>query len=313
MKKFFTLIVSALLGFTCVDAQTVTVNKTDGSSVTFKADDITNIVFSPAAETVDTTLLHEFTGYLLVTTQYFQNSYYGDSATIKVYRTSDNKVICKFHDGTWGDGTFDVTMGQGTISGTGAVTMADPRTGKGGTYSATLSGTMTNFNISLPDVMGGTTVNWIYGEVPAAYQIAGNYTGGDSVNVAGLYPYNSKENVTYKVTANTDGTINLVVPEVKYDETVMGDLTLGTYTISNIAYDDTEKAFVKAYKDDNIQFSFICVYKGDTTLNKVYTFDKDICKVVISKDAAGVLTVSNTYQMGAMPFAIYGTFRGKEE
>ena len=92
----------------------------------------------------------------------------------------------------------------------------------------------------------------------------------------------------------------------------MGDLTLGTYTIKNIPYDESQKAFVKAYKDDNIKFHFTCVSNGVTTMDKEYTFDKDVCKVVVSQDAGGRLTVSNAFQMGAMPFVIYGTFKGSK-
>lgn len=142
--------------------------------------------------------------------------------------------------------------------------------------------------------------------------IAGSYTGKDSVNVGKMFPYTSAAEVTYQVTENSDGTVNLLVPEVEYDQTVMGTLYLGSYSIKNIPYDETQKAYVKAYKNDNVVFHFKSVdTNGKTTIDKDYTFDKDVCQVIISKDADGVLTVSNTYQMGSMPFVIYGTFRGK--
>ena len=49
MKKLFTLIAIALMGVANLQAQTVTINKKDGSSVTFETKDIKDIKFVPAA------------------------------------------------------------------------------------------------------------------------------------------------------------------------------------------------------------------------------------------------------------------------
>ena len=116
------------------------------------------------------------------------------------------------------------------------------------------------------------------------------------------------------MTANGDGTINLIVPEVTYKKTMMGNLTLGTYTIKNIPYDENQKAFVKAYKDDNIKFHFIKKNDdGSVISDQEYTVDSKICKVVISKEADGKLKVENTYQLGRMPFPISGSFMGTKQ
>ena len=45
MKKLFTLIAIALMGVANLQAQTVTINKKDGSSVTFETKDIKDIKF----------------------------------------------------------------------------------------------------------------------------------------------------------------------------------------------------------------------------------------------------------------------------
>ena len=142
----------------------------------------------------------------------------------------------------------------------------------------------------------------------------GRYKGADKVNVGGMFPYTSAEEVTYEITDNEDGTINLIVPVVTYAKTLMGKLILGTYTISNIPYNAEEKAFIKAYKKDNIKFRFITKDdSGDTTRDQEYTFDKDACKVVIALSDDGKLTINNTYQMGSMPMVIYGTFVGARQ
>ena len=108
--------------------------------------------------------------------------------------------------------------------------------------------------------------------------------------------------------------ISVIVPEVTYAKTLMGTLILGTYTISNIPYDVEKKAFIKAYKKDNIKFRFITKDdSGNTTKDQEYTFDKDVCKVVIALGDDGKLTINNTYQMGSMPMVIYGTFVGARQ
>ncbi|EGC19503.1 calycin-like domain-containing protein [Prevotella multiformis] len=152
--------------------------------------------------------------------------------------------------------------------------------------------------------------------VPASLtdNFAGSYKGEDKISVGGLFSYTSSEAVTYKVTANADGTVNLTVPEETFKKTVMGNLTLSSYTISKIPYDESKKAFIKAYKDDNIKFHLIIKNDNGTVISdKEYTFDNEICKVTITKGADGKLTVSNTYQMGKMPFQISGTFTGTKQ
>ena len=311
MKKFFTLILIALLGVSA-HAQTVTITKNDGSVVTFQAGEIKNIRFNPAAAVPDTTVLNEYTGYLTVTSKHFTDMYFGDAARMKVMKAGD-QYLARFSDAQWGTGLFNITLNKGQVAGTGKLSVSGQHAGGSAKeYNATMSGKMTEIVISVPDLMGGTTITWHHGTPSAALKTSGIYQGTDSVNVGGSFPYKSVSKVAYKVEANADGTINLIVPEVKYNATVMGDLTLGTYTIKNIPYDESQKAFVKAYKDDNIKFHFTCVSNGVTTMDKEYTFDKDVCKVVVSQDAGGRLTVSNAFQMGAMPFVIYGMFKGSK-
>lgn len=197
MKKFFTLVIVSLLSAVAVQAQKVVINKTDGSKVTFRADEIQSVQFAPAS---------------------------------------------------------------------------------------------------------------------VADQFVGKYSGVDEINVGFFFTYKSEGSDTYEVKDNGDGTINLIVPAVTYKNTMMGDLYLGTYTIPNIPYDAAKKAFVKAYKEDKIKFRFkITDGSGKVTKDQEYTFDKDVCKVTITKEADGKLKVSNNYQMGAMPMTIYGTFVGAKQ
>lgn len=136
----------------------------------------------------------------------------------------------------------------------------------------------------------------------AAETIAGTYTGKDSINVGGMFPYYAEAEGEYKITANTDGTINVTLPEEKFSQTAIGDLVVGSFTVSNIAWDESAQAFVRNYSKDGIKFHF-----KSSTMDNDYALDKDNCKMTVKSNADGTVTVLNTYQMGRMPFPIYST------
>ena len=93
MKKLFLLLCIALAGQKGL-AQSVTINKTDGSKVTFTAAEIKNIEFNAGAQQADTTLFHTYKGYITVTNSMFQNKYFGDKAEIRVLKTRNGATAC---------------------------------------------------------------------------------------------------------------------------------------------------------------------------------------------------------------------------
>lgn len=139
-------------------------------------------------------------------------------------------------------------------------------------------------------------------ELTEAQKIAGTYTGKDSINVGGMFPYYAEAEGEYKITANTDGTINVTLPEEKFSQTAIGDLVVGSFTVSNIAWDESAQAFVRNYSKDGIKFHF-----KSNTMDNDYALDKDNCKMTVKSNADGTVTILNTYQMGRMPFPIYST------
>nr|WP_238300666.1 hypothetical protein [Prevotella micans] len=52
MKKIFTLVIIALTAAVSTQAQTVVINKTDGTSVTYNVSEVQNIAFNPASTSV---------------------------------------------------------------------------------------------------------------------------------------------------------------------------------------------------------------------------------------------------------------------
>lgn len=153
-------------------------------------------------------------------------------------------------------------------------------------------------------------------EPSVAEQYAGVYSAIDNVNVNGSADadYNAKtENaVRYTVTANADGTINLAVPAESYKGLfAVGDISLGEYTISNIAWDASKNAFCRKYGKDGVT----CHFTSSTMhIDKDYQLTADECEVVVTKDAdsAGKLHVKNVFKMGKMPVTIYVSFDGSK-
>jgi hypothetical protein len=187
MKKIFTLAIIALTYVTAMQAQTITINKTDGSTIVLQASEINNIVFEPA-------------------------------------------------------------------------------------------------------------------ELTEAQKIAGTYTGKDSINVGGTMPYYADAAADYVITANEDSTINITLPEESISNTAVGNLEIGSFTISNIAWDSNAQAFVRNYSKDGIKLHF---KSTSMRMDSDYALDSDKCEIKVKNNGNGTVTITNTYQMGRMPFPIY--------
>ena len=166
----------------------------------------------------------------------------------------------------------------------------------------TTDGKTVNYELSDIQEIAFTSPN--QGEMTQAQQVAGSHQGVISVSVGGQTYENP--NVTYVITANADGTVNVVVPEFGLENTIMGNLTIGSYTIQNVAYDDEKASFYRDYTGDGLSLHFKAVANGITTMDKDYSFDRMGNITVTAKD--GGLTIVNNFQPGVMPFPITTTF-----
>ena len=302
MKYFFTLVFALLAGVTTTTAQTVTITKTDGTTVKYKASEIKNIQFDNEEEPLKP--IHAFTGYIVVNSPMFMDTYYGEEAKMEVF-AQGKKFICKFTDAKWGKGTFEVTLNNGEIIGSGKMSVADPhKAGQTKEYEALISGPMAAVNISIKGLMGGTTIKWRNGKAPQTVKLAGTYLGDNSVSVMKL-TYVAK-NTGYSFWVNDDGTYTIQVLGQKPEGTVMGDLTLGAYTINNLVYDEKTETFSKDYSNDGLKLKF---KKGAETEYKEYPLTKATIKATFGKD--GSLKVENNFTAGSMPFPLQGVFNGK--
>ena len=311
MKKIFTLVIVSFLSALAVQAQSLKVTKTDGSVVTYNASDISKIEFLPSETPSQPKLIHEFAGYLTVKNRALDNVRFDTGAKIKVLQDG-GKFLAEFSDSQWGTGSFVITMANHAINGTGKMKIANPKAGGAmNEYDATMSGSMTEIKISIPSLMGGTEITWHYAEASAASKVAGNYTGTTSLNVGGMFGPFTSATVGYKITANEDGSINVTASEEKYTGvTMMQNLTLGTYTVKNLAYDKATNSFSRDYSKDGIKVHFKAT-GGAMERDENYEFGKT-SKMTVTLAEDGTLTITNKYKVGKMPFPISSTYTCKK-
>lgn len=311
MKKIFTLVIVSFLSALAVQAQSLKVTKTDGSVVTYNASDISKIEFLPSETPSQPKLIHEFAGYLTVKNRVLDNARFDTGAKIKVLQDGD-KFFAEFSDTQWGTGSFVITMANHAINGTGKMKIANPKAGGAmNEYDATMSGSMTEIKISIPSLMGGTDITWHYAKASAASKVAGNYTGTTSLEVVGMPGSYTSPTVEYKVTANEDGSINVTASEEKYTGVPMvGNLTIGTYTVKNLAYDKATNSFSRDYSSDDLKV-YLKSEGGIMSLNNNYAFESP-SKIIVKLDENGTLTITNRYKLKRMPMSISATYTGKK-
>lgn len=153
---------------------------------------------------------------------------------------------------------------------------------------------------------------------PMTYNIKSYYvkavTSAINVNVGGQFPY-ANESVTYNVRKYMDGDVQKVdveVPTYTLDNTLMGNLTLGTYTVKGLTYDEAKGGFYRDYKEDGLSFHFIAEQNGNKTMDGDYEFNaqKDN-NILVKYNGSKITDIVNTFQMGAMPFGIVSSFNSE--
>ena len=150
---------------------------------------------------------------------------------------------------------------------------------------------------------------------PMTYNIKSYYvkavTSAITVNVGGMFPY-ANEGVTYNVRKYMDGDVQKVdveVPTYTLDNTLMGNLTLGTYTVKGLTYDEEKGGFYRDYKEDGLTFHFTAEKDGNKTMDGDFEFNsaKDN-NILVKYNGTKITDIVNTFQMGAMPFSIVTSF-----
>lgn len=137
-------------------------------------------------------------------------------------------------------------------------------------------------------------------------------TSAITVSVGGMYNYDN-ESVTYNVRKYKDGDVEKVdveIPTYQLAATVMGDLTLGTYTVKGLTYDEEKGGYYRDYKDDGLKFHFTAESNGNKTMDNDYDFNPAKANNILVKyTGTNVTDIVNNFQMGAMPFGITSAFK----
>lgn len=132
----------------------------------------------------------------------------------------------------------------------------------------------------------------------------GTYTGPVSVVVGGAYTY-TKEEVQYDLVMNEDATLDVTICGYELPGTMIGDLTLGQYTVCNVPYDEAQGGYFKDYTQDGLTMHFKAEQGGVATMDNDYVLQK-AGSLLITATETGYCIV-NTFSPGMMPFVIVST------
>lgn len=182
-----------------------------------------------------------------------------------------------------------------------------------------ITGTSLSGTYNMADNSLSLTVVFQYGKMPMSmtYSVKGYYVKAVSnpitVTVGGQFTYNN-DNVAYELRRYKDGEtdkLDVTVPSYTLANTIMGNLTLGSYTVKGLVYDEAQGGYYRDYKNDGLKFHFTAVQGGKTTMDKDYDFatDKDN-NILVKYEGNNVSSIVNTFQVGTMPFGIVSVFSG---
>ena len=207
------------------------------------------------------------------------------------------------------------TMGDNHVISFADQTFASKVTVDGNEKSITGSSLSGTYNMA--DNSLTLKVVFLYGSMPLSttYNIKAYYVKTVSspitVNVGGAFNYTNKS-VSYDVRKYMDGDVQKADVEIStytLENTVMGNLTLGTYTVKGLTYDESKGGFYRDYKDDNLTFHFTAENGGNKTMDGDYSINNTKDNNILVKYSGNNITdIVNRFQMGAMPFAIESKF-----
>lgn len=287
MKKIYTLIFAALLASSAM-AQMHGALKFAGTSSTQVLTQTTN----NASDTIKFEMASMSTGSITLPTMKGMAAIPSFTIENVAFTMGENHVI------TFAEQTFTLDV---DVDG-------EKKAVKGSSISGSYNMADNSFDLK---------VVFKYGSMPfdLTYNIDAYYvkpvSSAINVSVGGMYTY-SNDGVTYNVRKYMDGDVQKVdveIPTYGLDNTVMGNLTLGTYTVKGLTYDEEKGGFYRDYKDDGLSFYFMAENKGNKAMDGEYTFNSEKDNNILVKyDGNRVTDIVNTFQMGSMPFSIVSSF-----
>lgn len=131
-------------------------------------------------------------------------------------------------------------------------------------------------------------------------EYSGTYNGKITLNVAGKYSYDA--DITCIVTSAGSDVINVSIPEYSLSGTMMGDMTLGSVSITGLVYDEAKGCFFREYGGEGI---------SQTMNGKSYPLNEPSSMQVV-KDENGTLIIDNPFTLGKMPLPLSARFEGSK-
>ena len=173
-------------------------------------------------------------------------------------------------------------------------------------------GSCTQDNVHMPETTTDTIRVVKHDTIKITNENLSLFVGDNKVFVGGTWEYHAT--ILYQVLKNDDNTIDVIVPEYELKATVMGDLTLGKYTIQNIPYDANKGSYYKEYADGVLDIHIKSVPTSGTGMDNDYLFNNNTITTSIEVKTDGAnANVVNNYSIGNMPFPIETTFTGKQQ
>ena len=163
-------------------------------------------------------------------------------------------------------------------------------------------------------IVGGKEKNITGSSLTGTYNMADNSLTLKAVFTYGSMPFDMSYDIkaVRKYMEDDVQKLDVQIPTYTLDNTVMGNLTLGTYTVKGLTYDEEKGGFYRDYKNDGLTFHFTAENEGKKTLDGDYSFnDTKDNNILVKYNGNKVEDIINTFQMGAMPFAIVTKFNSQ--
>lgn len=219
-----------------------------------------------------------------------------DNMAIPSFTVKDTQFAGDYSGVTWADQTWTATATD--ASGVEKTFTGSSLCGKfshdGGVYKLSL------------------TITFKYGSMPMpiTYSVEGYYVKPTvnklSLLVGGTFGPYTNDDVTYdarKYIEDGETKLDVKIHEHSLAATVMGDITLGEYTVKGLVYDDERGGFYRDYSQDGLTFRF----KTSQGMDSDYGFTKG-GNLLVKMNGTDISCAVNSFQPGAMPFPIVATF-----
>lgn len=220
---------------------------------------------NPAAEIART-----YAGYGVASCRYFSNQVSPDQKVI-VTESAFGKANISYSSDSWGtvtinDATVEVQDGVYVINGNGTSVMGmGDNTSE---YECTLTGTVSNgiaaMKFTCPAVMGGLTLEFRQGDIPADIVVPGTYKGYTKASCA-YFPEMNAADQTLTVEAEADGTF-----KVTYTSDTWGEFTISGITAtvgSDNKFTMSGQGVTRMGMDGNIK-EYACEFVGSIDVAK---------------------------------------------